>query len=94
MLKRGPTHSPIVFIMRVSPAQTPVEGLLTLVPEEVTSVGLILTKCGDVPAEKRKLVTTYLRDKRPPTESSKIICGISSPVTPEGYIITLLAIIG
>jgi hypothetical protein len=94
MLKRGPTHSPIVFIMRVSPAQTPVEGLLTLVPEEVTSVGLILINCGDVPAEKSRFGPSNLNENLLPTESSNTICGISSPVIPEGNMVTLLAIIG
>jgi hypothetical protein len=41
----------MVLIILVSPAQTPVDGLLMLVPEVVTPEELITTKRGEVPAE-------------------------------------------
>jgi hypothetical protein len=73
-----------VLIILVSSAQTPVDGLLTLVPEVVTPLGLITTNREEVPAENLNSGPTYLRPNKLPTESSKIICGISSPVTPDG----------
>jgi hypothetical protein len=63
----------MVFIILVSSAHTPVEGLLTLVPEVVTALGLITTNRGEVPAENLNSGPTYLRPKRPPAVSSKII---------------------
>jgi hypothetical protein len=60
MLNGGPTHSPIVLIILVSPAQTPVDGLLTLVPEVVTPEELITTNKGDVPAENLNSLPMYL----------------------------------
>jgi hypothetical protein len=82
----------MVLIILVSPAHTPVEGLLTLVPEVMTAVGLTNTNCELVPAENSKFGPSYLTDKRLPTESSKTILGISSEVVPDGNIKTLLAI--
>jgi hypothetical protein len=59
MLNGGPTHSPIVLIILVSPAHTPVDGLLMLVPDVVTPVELITTNRGEVPAEKRNSLPKY-----------------------------------
>jgi hypothetical protein len=63
----------MVLIILVSPAQTPVEGLLTLVPEVVTPLGLTTTNRDEVVAENLNSGPTYLRPKRAPTASSKII---------------------
>jgi hypothetical protein len=82
----------MVLIILVSPAQTPVDGLLTLVPEVVTPEELITTKRGEVPAENLNSLPKYFNLNWSPTASSNKICGISSPVIPEGNIVTLLAI--
>jgi hypothetical protein len=49
----------MVLIILVSPAHTPVEGLLTLVPEVVTPEELITTNLGDVPAVNVSSLPTY-----------------------------------